>query len=109
MIERLSISGEDGDWPVVGKRWGHEILSRSRAGNPAAQAYALDNQLARLRWVLASDQAREVVTGRRKRELFFAARDLGDLCEGIKASTSGETISRKFAPVGEKTALLKGL
>lgn len=50
-----------------------------------------------------------VVTGEGNRDLFFAARDLDDLRAGIKASTSADTISLKFAPVGEKEVFLKGL
>jgi len=140
---RLSISGDYDDWQVFGKTppGGHETLFRSRAGNPAVKAYALENQMARLRCVLAPDQVREdgmpvstqdlddyedsllaalitasaevyliaVVTGEGNRDLFFAARDLDDLRTGIKASTNAETISLKFAPVGEKEAFLEGL
>ena len=143
MSNRLSISGDENDWQVFGKRpaGGRETLFRTRAGNPAVRAYALDNQMARLRCVLAPDQVREdgmpystkdlddyedslfralasasaevyliaVVTGEGDRDLFFAARDLDDLRGGIRASTSAETISLKFAPVGEKEAFLKGL
>lgn len=143
MSSRLSISGDDDVWQVFGKRppGGREMLFRSRAGSPAVQAYALDNQMARLRCVLAPDQVREdgmpcstkdldayedsllsaltsansevylvaVVTGEGNRDLFFAAHDLDDLRAGIKASTSAETISLKFAPVGENEAFLKGL
>lgn len=61
MSNRLSISGDDDDWQVFGKKppGGHEMLFRSRAGNPAVQAYALANQMARLRCVLAPGQVRE--------------------------------------------------
>jgi hypothetical protein len=61
MSNALSISGDDDDWQVFGKTppGGHEVLFRSRAGNPAVQAYAIDNQMARLRCVLAPDQVRE--------------------------------------------------
>jgi len=61
MSDRLSISGDGGDWQVFGKtpQGGHETLFRSRAGNPAVRAYALENQMARLRCVLREDQVRE--------------------------------------------------
>lgn len=61
MSNRLSISGDDDDWQVFGKRppGGKEMLFRSRSGNPAVKAYALENQMARLRCVLAPGQVRE--------------------------------------------------
>lgn len=61
MSNGLSISGDDDDWQVFGKTppEGHELLFRSRAGNPVVQAFALENQMARLRCVLAPDQVRE--------------------------------------------------
>lgn len=58
MSDKLSISGEDDEWKLFGKTptGGNEILFRSRTGNPAVRAFALENQMARLRCVLRSDQ-----------------------------------------------------
>ena len=58
MSDKLSISGEDDDWQVFGKTPpnGTEVLFRSRAGNPAVHAFAVENQMARVRCVLAPDQ-----------------------------------------------------
>lgn len=61
MSKRLSISGDDDEWKLFGKTptGGHEILIRSRTGSPSVRAYALDNQMARLRCVLRPDQVAE--------------------------------------------------
>jgi hypothetical protein len=61
MSDKLSISGEGGDWQVFGKTppGGNQILFRSRAGDPAIRAYALDNQMMRVRCVLREDQVGE--------------------------------------------------
>lgn len=61
MSDKLSISGEDDDWQVFGKTppGGNEILIRSRAGSPTVRAYALDNQMMRVRCVLREDQVGE--------------------------------------------------
>ena len=58
---RISISGDDDDWQVFGKTLPgkNEILFRSRAGNPAIRAYALENQMMRVRCVLREDQVAE--------------------------------------------------
>ncbi len=58
MSDKLSISGDDADWQVFGKTppGGNETLFRSRAGDPAVQAYALANQMMRVRAVLREDQ-----------------------------------------------------
>ena len=58
MSEKLSISGDDDDWQVFGKTPpnGNEVLFRSRAGNPRVHAFAIENQMARVRCVLAPDQ-----------------------------------------------------
>ena len=144
MSDSLSISGDDDDWQVFGKTppGGNEILFRTRAGNPSVQAYALENQMMRVRCVLRDGQVRAdgmpkstedldtyedrllgvlkdadvevhliaVVTGDGNRDLFFAARDLDDLRNGIKAAqTSIDTFKLQIAPVGEKEAFLKGL
>ena len=60
MSDRLSISGDDDEWQVFGKTppGAHETLFRSRAGNPSVQAYALDNQMMRVRCVLREEQVR---------------------------------------------------
>lgn len=61
MSAKLSISGDDDDWQVFGKTPpnGNEVLFRSRAGNPAVHAFAIENQMARVRCVLAPDQVAE--------------------------------------------------
>jgi hypothetical protein len=61
MSKRLSISGDDDEWKLFGKKptGGIEILIRSRTSSPAVWAYALDNQMARLRCVLRPDQIAE--------------------------------------------------
>ena len=61
MSDKLSISGEDDDWKLFGKTptGGNEILFRSRTGSPAVRAYALGNEMARLRCVLRPDQVAE--------------------------------------------------
>jgi hypothetical protein len=58
MSDRFSVSGEEDDWQVFGKTpaGANETLFRSRAGNPAIQAYALANQMMRVRCVLRDDQ-----------------------------------------------------
>jgi len=58
MSDKLSISGDDDDWQVFGKTptGGHETLFRSRAGSPAVRAYALENQMMRVRCALRDDQ-----------------------------------------------------
>jgi hypothetical protein len=61
MSDKLSISGEGEDWQVFGKTppGGRQTLFRSRAGSPAVHAYALDNQMMRVRCVLRDDQVRD--------------------------------------------------
>jgi hypothetical protein len=58
MSGKLSISGDDDDWQVFGKTPpnGNEVLFRSRTSNPAVHAFAIGNQMARVRCVLAPDQ-----------------------------------------------------
>lgn len=58
MSDKLSISGNDDEWKLFGKTptGGNEILFRSRTGVPAVRAYALENQMARLRCVIRADQ-----------------------------------------------------
>jgi hypothetical protein len=75
----LSISGDDDDWQVFGKRAaGHDLLFKT-------------------------------CDGRCNRDLFFARGDLDDLRAEIKSSTSAETISLEFSIVSGKQAFLKGL
>ena len=61
MNSKLTIGGDDDDWQVFGKTpsGGHEMLFRSRAGSPAVQAYALENEMMRVRCVLEPDQVSE--------------------------------------------------
>jgi hypothetical protein len=61
MSDKLSIGGEESDWQIFGKTppGGHEILFRSRVGNPTVHAYAVDNQMMRVRCALRPDQVRE--------------------------------------------------
>lgn len=61
MSERLSINGDDDAWKVFSKtpQSGKVTFFRSRSQNPAVQAYARDNQMARVRCVLAADQVAE--------------------------------------------------
>jgi Family of unknown function (DUF695) len=60
MSDKLSISGDD-DWRVFGKTppGGNEVLFRSRAGSPAVRAYAIENEMMRVRCVLRDDQVAE--------------------------------------------------
>lgn len=57
----ISIRGDDDDWQVFGKTLPgkNEILFRSRAGSPAVRAFALENEMARVRCVLEPDQVAE--------------------------------------------------
>jgi Family of unknown function (DUF695) len=52
---------DDDNWVVFGKTvpGKNETLFRSRAGSPAVHAYALDNQMMRVRCVLREDQVRD--------------------------------------------------
>ena len=61
MSERLSISGDDDGWQVFGKtpEGGQQRLFRSRAGLPPVRAYALENQMMRVRCALRPDQVRD--------------------------------------------------
>ena len=61
MSERLSIGADDGDWQVFGKTppGKSEILFRSRAGDPGVRAYALENDMMRVRCALRPDQVRD--------------------------------------------------
>lgn len=58
MSDKLSISGDDGNWKLFGKTptGGRETLFRSRTGSPAVRAFSLENQMARVRCVLRPDQ-----------------------------------------------------
>jgi hypothetical protein len=55
MSDKLSISGDDDDWKIFGKaaQSGNPLLFRSRTRSPAVQAYATENQMARVRCVIA--------------------------------------------------------
>lgn len=61
MSEKLSISGDDDGWQVFGKtpKGGQHKLFRSRAGEPPVRAYALENQMMRVRCSLRPDQVRD--------------------------------------------------
>jgi hypothetical protein len=60
MSDEASIR-DDQNWMVFGKRppGGNETLFRSRVGSPVVHAYAIDNQMMRVRCVLRPDQVRE--------------------------------------------------
>jgi hypothetical protein len=84
MSDKLSISGDDDDWQVFGKtpKGGHETLFRSRTGNPSVRAYALDNQMMRVRCVLREDQVAENALPKSTRDLDdYEDRLLGKLKE----------------------------
>ena len=61
MSDKLSMGGGGEDWQVFGKtpKGGNQTLYRSRAGNPAVRAYALANEMMRVRCVLREDQVRD--------------------------------------------------
>src|SRR5262249_15929458 len=61
MSEKLSISGDDDDWQIFSKapQSGKVTLFRSRTRNPKVKAFAAENQMARIRCVLAPDQVAE--------------------------------------------------
>ncbi len=61
MSDKLSIGGDGDGWQVFGKTptGGNQRLFRSRAGWPPVRAYALENQMMRLRCVLRADQVRD--------------------------------------------------
>lgn len=61
MSDKLSIGGAGDDWQVFGKtpKGGNQRLFRSRASCPSVRAYAVENQMARLRCVLRADQVRD--------------------------------------------------
>ena len=54
----LSISGGDDDWMIFSRmsQSGNKLLFRSRARSPAVRAFASENQMMRVRCVLAEDQ-----------------------------------------------------
>jgi hypothetical protein len=60
MNEKFSAGGDGEHWQVFGKtpKGGNQRLYRSRASCPRVRAYAVDNQMARLRCVLRDDQVR---------------------------------------------------
>jgi hypothetical protein len=60
MNDRLSIGADDGDWQVFGKTppGKNEVLFRSRAADPMVRAYALENEMMRVRCALRPDQVR---------------------------------------------------
>jgi Family of unknown function (DUF695) len=61
MSDKLSINGDDDGWQVFGKtpNGGQQRLFRSRAGWPPIRAYALENQMMRVRCALRPDQVRD--------------------------------------------------
>jgi hypothetical protein len=62
MSDKLSISGDDDGWQVFGKTpkgGGLQRLYRSRTGQSAVRAYALEHQMMRVRCLLREDQVRE--------------------------------------------------
>jgi hypothetical protein len=61
MSDKLSISGDDDDWQMFGKtaQSGNHLLFRSRTRSPAVQAFATNNQMARVRCVIAPEELAE--------------------------------------------------
>ena len=55
MSAQLSIAGDEANWQVFSKtpQSGNMMLFRSRTADPAVQAFALENEMARVRCVLA--------------------------------------------------------
>jgi hypothetical protein len=61
MSDGLSISGDDDKWQMFGKtaQSGSHLLFRSRTRNPSVQAFATENQMARVRCVIAPEELAE--------------------------------------------------
>ena len=117
----LTIGGNGDEWKVFGRKsqTGSEILFRSRTQRPEVQAYAQANPMARIRFALGVkgdfEQAlltaleaadAEVyliatITSEGNRDLFFAARDLAQLREGIAAADNPGKIAIQFAAISD--------
>jgi hypothetical protein len=118
----LTIGGAGDDWKVFGRKAqsGSEILFRSRTQLPAVQAYARANPMARIRFALAGKgggfeqsllSALEganaevyliaTITSEGNRDLFFAARSLKQLREGIQTADNPGKIAIQFAAISD--------
>ena len=126
----LTIGGNPNDWKLFGRKsqTGGEVLFRSRTQIPAVEAYARANPMARIRFPLAGKgggfeqsllSALEAsnaevyllatISSEGNRDLFFAARDLKQLREGIDAADNPGKVVVQFAAIddADKVKFLK--
>ena len=118
----LTIGGNPNDWKLFGRKsqTGGEVLFRSRTQIPTVEAYARANPMARIRYAVAGRRddfeqsllsALEAlnaeayllatITSEGNRDLFFAARDLKQLREGIDAADNSGKVVVQFAAIAD--------